>query len=115
MNLLGINAYHDEHRLGARFKRQVVDHALVVVGDVGDGAGEREDEVEVTDRQELGLTLGQPMPRCGTLALGAVSVAAGVVGDLGMGTILAASDVPPSAAVRQRSIALITWSWPRLT
>jgi hypothetical protein len=22
---------------------------------------------------------------------------------------------PPSATVRQRSIALITWSWPRLT
>jgi hypothetical protein len=39
VNVLGINAYHDEHRLGARFEQQVVDHALVVVGDVGDGPG----------------------------------------------------------------------------
>ena len=66
----------DEHRLGARFEQQFVDRALVLVGDVGDGAGEREDEVEVADRQELGLALGQPVARRGALALRAVAVAA---------------------------------------
>ena len=46
-----------EHRLGARLEQEIVDHALVLVGDGGDRAGEREDEVEVADRQELGLAL----------------------------------------------------------
>ena len=32
-----------------------------------------------------------------------------------MGTVLTTRHVPPSAAVRQRSMALITFSWSRLT
>ena len=65
-----------QHRLGRRAEQQVVDRRLVVQGDVGDLGGQSEDDVEVADRQQVGLTLGQPGARGGALALGAVPVAA---------------------------------------
>jgi hypothetical protein len=89
--------------LGRCLEQKVVDHRLVLIGDVGDWAWECEDEVEVADWQELGLARGEPVPRRGTLALGAVPVAAGVVGDRRVLAVLAACDV---AAERHRSAAL---------
>ena len=44
---------------------------LVLEGDVGDLGGQREDNVEVTHGQQVGLALGEPCTRGSTLALGA--------------------------------------------
>ena len=104
-----------QHRLRCRPEQQVVDQRLVLEGDVGDLGRQREDDMEVADRQEVGLALGEPGARGGALALGAVPVAAAVVGDA------PSARSPrrprrdrPSAAVRQCSIADMTLSWCRL-
>ena len=65
-----------EHGLGRRPEQQVVNRRLVVQGDVGDLGGQREDHVEVADRQQVGLTRGEPLARRCPLALRAVPVAA---------------------------------------
>ena len=39
-----------EHGLGARLEQDVVEDALVLIGDVGDRLGQGEDDVEVADR-----------------------------------------------------------------
>ena len=62
-------------------------------GDVGDLGGNREYDVEVSDRQQVGLALGQPGARGGALALGAVPVAAAVIGDPPMAAVLAGLDM----------------------
>lgn len=49
--------------------------------------------MEVADRQQVGLTRGQLGARSGALALGAVPVAAGVVGDPPMPAVIAGLDV----------------------
>jgi hypothetical protein len=56
--------------------------------DVGDLGGQREDDVEVSHRQQVGFALGKPCTRGRALALWAVPVAEAVGGD------------PPMAAVR---------------
>ena len=56
-------------------------------------AGQREHDVEVADRQQVGLALGEPGARRRALALGAVPVAAAVVGDPPMPAVLAGLDV----------------------
>ena len=58
-----------EHGLGRCLEQQVVDHGLVLVGDVGDRRRQREHDVEVGHRQQLGFALGEPLrapPRPGT-------------------------------------------------
>ena len=82
-----------QHGLGRRLEQQVVDDRLVVEGDVGDLGRQREDDVEVSDRQQVGLALGQPGARGGALALGAVPVAAAVVGDPPVAAVLAGLDM----------------------
>jgi len=44
----------------AAVKQQTVDRGFVLVGDIGDRTRQREDEVEVADGQQFGLTLGEP-------------------------------------------------------
>jgi hypothetical protein len=46
--------------LGRRLEQQVVDDGLVLVRDVGDLGRQREDDVEVSDRQQICLALGEP-------------------------------------------------------
>ena len=65
-----------QHRLRHRTEQQIVDDGLVLHGDVGNLGRQREDDMEVADRQQVGFTLGQPGARSGALALGAVPVAA---------------------------------------
>ena len=98
-----------ERCLGRCLHQQVIDHALVLVGDVAQLARQRVDDVKVRYRQQLRFTVGQPSACRRTLALRAMPIAAGVVRDFGMAArrILAARDVP---AERQRSIALMTFS-----
>ena len=86
-----------------------------MIGDVGDRSRQGEDDVEIRRRQELGLAVGQPFLGRGGLALWAMPVAARIVGDAQVGAVSQRSTCPPSAAVRQRSIADMTLSWPRLT
>jgi hypothetical protein len=49
-----------ERRLGRRLHQQVVDHALVLVRDVTQLAGQRVHDMEVLHRQEIGFAVGQP-------------------------------------------------------
>ena len=46
---------NSQQRLGSRAEQQVVDHRLVLVGDRGNLGGQRENDVEITDRQQIGL------------------------------------------------------------
>src|SRR5262245_10866321 len=108
--MLGVGG-DGEQRLGRGLEEDGVDLSLVLVGDVGDRRRQREHHVIVGHGQELGLAVGQPCLRRRALALGAMAVAARVIGDVDVVALLAARDM---AAVRQRSIADITLSWPRL-
>ena len=90
--MLGIGGDR-EQRLGGGPEQQVVDHRLVLIGDVGDLGRQREDDVEVADRQQIGLARGEPVPRRRALALGAVPVAAAVVGDAAVAAVLARLDM----------------------
>ena len=99
---LGIDG--DGHRgFSRRGKQQTVDRGFVVVGDIGDRTRQGEDEVEVADGQQLGLALGEPFLGGGALTLGAMPVAAAVVGNDRIGTVLAARDM---TAERHRAAAL---------
>ena len=49
-------------------EQQIVDGGLVLEGDGGDLGGQGEDDVEVADREEVGLAGGEPVPRRRTLA-----------------------------------------------
>ncbi len=74
-------ACYDHHRLRRRLEQQIIDHRLVLEGDVGDLGWQREDHMEVTHGQQIGLAFGKPDARRGALALRAVPVAATVIGD----------------------------------
>jgi hypothetical protein len=102
------------HHLRRCAEQQIVDDRLVLQGDVCDLGGKREDDMEVADRQQVGFTLGQPGARSGALAFGAMPIAAAVVGNAPVPQSSQASTWPPSAAVRQFSIADMTLSWVRL-
>jgi hypothetical protein len=82
-----------QHGLGRDLEQEIVDHGLVLVGDVGDGRRQREHHVIVRHRQQVGLARVEPLLRRCALALRAVPVAAGVVGNRHMGAILAARDM----------------------
>ena len=73
------------------------------MGDVGDQSRQGEDDMEIGNGQEFGLAVGQPFLGRRGLALRAVPVAAGVVGDAQMGAGLAAFDM---TAQCRRSAAL---------
>ena len=53
-----------DHRLGGGTEQQIVDHDLVLVGDIGDLGRQREDDVEVADpaRDRLGARQASPVP-----------------------------------------------------
>jgi hypothetical protein len=62
--------------LRRRPEQQVVNLCLVVQGDVGKFNGNAEDDVEITNRQQVGFTRGQPFACPHPLAFGAMPVAA---------------------------------------
>ena len=82
-----------EQRLGCRAEQQIVHHRLVLVRDRGDLGRQGEDQVEVADRQQIGLAGSEPILRRRALALRAMPVATRVVGDLTVAAILAALDM----------------------
>lgn len=71
----------DPHRLSCGLEQDVVHDRLVLERDGGDGCRHREDDVKIRDRQQVGLTIGQPLRARQTLALGAVPITTAVVGD----------------------------------
>src|SRR3984893_3498035 len=91
--MLGIGC-DGEHGLGGGLEQQVVDDSLVLIGDIGDPSRQGEHHVIVRHRQQLCLALGQPFLSGGGLTFGTVPVTAGVIGDDGVSTLLAALDMP---------------------
>jgi hypothetical protein len=89
--------------LGRCAEQQIVDHRLVLVGNRGDLGWQGEDQMEIADREQVGLAGREPVLRRRALALGTMAIAAGVVGDAAVAAILAALDV---AAERGRAAAL---------
>ena len=57
-----------QHCLGGGPEQQVVDDRLVLPGDVGDLGRQREDDMEVSDRQQVGFALSEPGARGRALA-----------------------------------------------
>jgi hypothetical protein len=68
------------HRLGGGAEEQIIDHGLVLPGDVSNPGRQREHDVEVADRQQIGLARSEPVLRRGALTFRAVSVAAEAMG-----------------------------------
>ena len=119
--MLGIGG-DGAQRLGGGAEQDGVDRRLVLEGDLGHRRRQGEDDVEVRHRQQLGLRCGQPFGARQPLALRAMPVAAGVVGDADQRRSRSqCSTWPPSAAVRHSSMALMTrrstrprwpaWAW----
>src|SRR5271166_401889 len=90
-------------RLGGGPEQEVVDRGLVLERDGADRGRQSEDDVIVGNREQLRLAVFKPLPRRGGLALRAVAVAAGIVGDPFVRAVLAALDV---SAERGRATGL---------
>ena len=101
VQMLGIGSDLD-HRVRARPHQQGVELPLVLVGDIGDRFGQREDQVEIPHGQQFGLACRQPCLGRTRLAFGAVAIPAGIVGNVVMPTVFAPRDM---AAKRRRSAA----------
>src|SRR6202158_3679683 len=79
--------------LGRYLKQDIVDCRLVLIRDIADRRRQREDQVIVWHRQQIGLASRQPFLRHSPLALRAVPVAAAVVRYPGVCALLAARDM----------------------
>jgi hypothetical protein len=90
-------------RLGRRLKQKAVDNLLVLVPDGGNLLPQREDDVEILNRQQIGLARFQPRPSGRALARRTMSVSAAAVGDLSKPALLAAPNV---ASQRRRAAGL---------
>src|SRR5215468_10838191 len=90
--VLGVGC-NGQQRLGCGAEQQVVDRCLVLVGNWANLGRQRKDQVEVADRQQIGLARGEPVFGCRALALGTMAVAARVVGNPAVAAILAALDM----------------------
>jgi len=97
--MFGIGGDGDEG-LGGGPEQEVVDGGLVLERDRADRGRQGEDDVIVGDWQKLHLALFEPLPRRRALALRAVAVAAGVVGDAFVRAVLAALDVSAERTCR---------------
>src|ERR1700760_3085031 len=78
--MFGVGGYR-ENGLARCLEQQIVDHRFVLISEVSDRRRQREDDVEIRHRQELGLALGEPLLcRCG-LAFRAMAITARVIGN----------------------------------
>ena len=70
-----------ENGLARCLEQKIVDHRCVLLSQISDRRRQREDDVEVRHRQELGLALGEPL-LCGcSLAFIAMPITARVIGN----------------------------------
>src|SRR5262249_59795065 len=76
-------------------EQEIGNHGLVLVGDGCDLGGQREDNMEIGDLQQLGRALLHPGKGLTALALGAVPIAAAAVSDVRVGApwVLTTRDV----------------------
>jgi hypothetical protein len=81
-------------RLGGGPEQKIVDRSLVLERDGADRSRQGEDDVIIGNGQKLRLAVFEPLPRRRSLALRAMRVAAGIVGDARVRAVLAALDVP---------------------
>ena len=79
--------------LGGGLEQEAVDLPRVLQGDRAERRRERKDDVKIFDGQQFRLPGLHPLRGGGGLALGAVAVAARVVGDLLMAAVVALLDV----------------------
>ena len=104
--MLGIGS-NPAQRLSRRFEQDRVDQGLVLKGDRRDLRRQREDDVEIGNRQEFALPRGKPFPAGLSLALRAMPIAAGIVGDAdrpaGLATFNMAAEFGLSGKARSRS------------
>src|SRR5262245_50870587 len=82
-------------RLRCGFEQKAVDDLLVLVGNGGNLLRQREDRMEILDRQQIRLPCFQPRTCRRALAGGTMPIPATAVGDLLMPTLLAATYVAP--------------------
>jgi hypothetical protein len=73
--VLGIGGDRDQ-RLGGRAEQQVVDDGFILIGDRSDLGRQRKDDVEIADRQQIGLAGREPILRRCALTLWAMAIAA---------------------------------------
>lgn len=92
-----------DYGVGTRPHQQVVDRAFVLMGDIGNLFGQREDQVEVPHRQQFRLARRQPCLGRAHLTLWAVSIPTGVVADVLARAVFAACNV---TSKRRRAAAL---------
>ena len=52
-----------QHRLGAGLKQQIIDEALVLIGDIGDCCRQYEDNMEVAHGKQLGFPVAASQSR----------------------------------------------------
>jgi hypothetical protein len=100
--VLGVCSDGQQYLCG-HVEQQAVDHGLVLVRDVGDGRRQREDDVVILHRQQIGLAGVEPALGRTALALRAVPVTAGVVGHL----VHAATTATQDMATQRRAAALL--------
>jgi hypothetical protein len=81
------------HCLRRGLEQDVVDDRLVLQSHGGDRRGHGEHDMEIGDGQQLGLSVGEPLRTSQTLALGAVPVAAAIVGDAHVPAVVALLDM----------------------
>jgi len=89
---LGISG-DGEQGLGRGLEQQMINHGLVLIGNVTDRCWKGEHEVVVIHRQQVSLSVLQPASGGTALALWTVAVAAGVVSDLDLRTVFTAQHV----------------------
>src|SRR5262245_41839469 len=75
-------------RLCGRPEEDGIDYGLILIGDRGDLVRYGKDDVEVFDREQLRPAVLQPLGLGQRLTLRTVTVAAGVIGDAVMGTVV---------------------------
>src|SRR5262249_30967581 len=59
--------------LGRCFHEQVIDHGLVLIGDVAELGGQGVNDMKIFDRQQFGLALSEPPAGGGALTIWAVA------------------------------------------
>ena len=82
-----------EQGLGRGLEQQVVDHGLVMPGDLSDRRWQGEDDVEVRHGKQLGFPIRQPLARCRALAFWAMPVAAASIENLHVLASIAADHI----------------------
>ena len=90
-------------RVGDGVEEQTVDDGLVLDGDLGDGRGDGEDDVQVLGGQQVRAASFEPLGAGQRLAGRTVAVAAGVVPDAPVSAVVALFDV----AVERGGAALL--------